>query len=153
MIARAVWFTAPRTAELRLAEVDPPGPGQLLVEAECSAVSAGTELLAYRGQVPPGLSPDLPTVEGRFEFPELLQLPREDLDFVLAFVRCSGSLKDLGKLRGQSYPTVRNRLNEIIAKLAVEKRDPEEERHAILDAIASGEMTVQEGARRLKELE
>ena len=92
-------------------------------------------------------------LEGHFEFPALLRLDREELDFVVAFVRCSGSLKELGKLRGQSYPTVRNRLNEIIEKLAAKERDPEAERRRILDAIASGAMTVKEGARRLKELE
>ena len=92
-------------------------------------------------------------LEGRFEFPELLRLSRDDLDFVLAFVRSSGSLTELGKQRGQSYPTVRNRLNEIIERLSADARDPEKERRKILDAIASGEMTVKEGARRLKELE
>jgi len=91
-------------------------------------------------------------LEGRFEFPPLLRLSREDLDFVLDFVRTSGSLKEMGKLRGQSYPTVRNRLNEIIERLSEAAIDPEKERRRILDAIASGEMTVKEGARRLKEL-
>ncbi len=92
-------------------------------------------------------------LEGRFEFPELLRLSRDDLDFVLAFVRSSGSLKELGQLRGQSYPTVRNRLNEIIARLTVPTSDPEKERRRILDAIAGGTMTVKDGARRLQELE
>jgi 2-desacetyl-2-hydroxyethyl bacteriochlorophyllide A dehydrogenase len=67
--ARAVWFTAPRTVELRDAEVGQPGPGQALVQAELSAISAGTELLVYRGLAPPDLQPDLPTVEGSFGFP------------------------------------------------------------------------------------
>lgn len=91
-------------------------------------------------------------LEGRFEFPVLLRLSRDELDFVLAFVRASGSLKELGKIRGQSYPTVRNRLNEIIEKLSVDERDPDTERRRILDAIAAGEMTAKEGARRLKEI-
>jgi 2-desacetyl-2-hydroxyethyl bacteriochlorophyllide A dehydrogenase len=67
--ARAVWFTAARTVELRDEAVGEPGPGQVLVEAELSGISAGTELLAYRGQIPPGLKPDLPTVGGSFDFP------------------------------------------------------------------------------------
>jgi len=92
-------------------------------------------------------------IEGRFAFPALLRLDREELDFVLAFVRASGSLKELGRIRGQSYPTVRNRLNEIIEKLSADERDPDAERRRILDAIAAGEMTVVEGARRLKEIE
>jgi 2-desacetyl-2-hydroxyethyl bacteriochlorophyllide A dehydrogenase len=66
---QAVWFSGPRTVEVRPAEVGEPGPGQVLVEAELSAVSAGTELLVYRGLVSPELEPDLPTVEGSFAFP------------------------------------------------------------------------------------
>ncbi len=92
-------------------------------------------------------------LEGHFEFPELLRLSRDDLEFVLEFVRCSGSLKDLGKVRNQSYPTVRNRLNEIIERLSAEKRDPERERRKILDAIASGELSVKEAVKKLKEIE
>ena len=67
--SRAVWFTARRRVDVRPAEVREPGPSEVLVEAELSAVSAGTELLAYSGQVPTGLKPDLPTVEGDFTFP------------------------------------------------------------------------------------
>ncbi len=92
-------------------------------------------------------------IEGRFEFPELLRLSREDLDFVLSFVRTSGSLKEMGRLLGLSYPTVRNRLDEIIGRLSAAARDRTAERRAVLDAIASGELSVKEGARRLEEIE
>lgn len=91
-------------------------------------------------------------LEGHFEFPELLRLPREDLDFILAFVRSSGSLKEMGKLLGLSYPTVRNRLNEIIERLAAPAHDPEAARREVLNAIAKGKLTVKEGAKRLKEI-
>ncbi|HZC84768.1 MAG TPA: hypothetical protein VE194_10075, partial [Rubrobacter sp.] len=50
--ARALWFTAPRTAEFRTETVEPPGPGEVRVETIASAVSAGTEMLVYRGEVP-----------------------------------------------------------------------------------------------------
>ncbi|AKU92685.1 hypothetical protein AKJ08_3072 [Vulgatibacter incomptus] len=92
-------------------------------------------------------------LEGRFEFPELLRLGRDDLDFVLAFVRSSGSLKEMGKHLGQSYPTVRNRLNEIIAKLSAPALDRDAARREILDAIAAGTMSVKEGAKRLEEID
>jgi 2-desacetyl-2-hydroxyethyl bacteriochlorophyllide A dehydrogenase len=67
--ARALWFTAPRTATLREETVPPPGPGEVRVEAIASAVSAGTELLVYRGGVPKDLPLDLPTLEGGYAFP------------------------------------------------------------------------------------
>jgi len=92
-------------------------------------------------------------LEGRFELPELLRLSREDLEFILDFVRLSGSLKDLGKLRDQSYPTVRNRLNEIIAKLSRPAEDVDSARKRILDALAKGQLSVKDASRKLKELE
>jgi 2-desacetyl-2-hydroxyethyl bacteriochlorophyllide A dehydrogenase len=67
--ARALWFTAPRTAELREETVPAPGPGEVRVETLASAVSAGTELLVYRGEVPQDLPLDLPTLRGSYAFP------------------------------------------------------------------------------------
>jgi hypothetical protein len=91
-------------------------------------------------------------IEGRFELPELLRLERDDLAFVLDFVRCSGSLKDLCQLRGQSYPTIRNRLDEIIARLSPGDEKVETKRRKVLDALAKGELSVREATKRLKEL-
>lgn len=67
--ARALWFAAPRSAEIREELVPPPGPGEVRVRAIASAVSQGTERLVYRGEVPPDLPLDLPTLAGGFGFP------------------------------------------------------------------------------------
>ena len=67
--ARALWFTAPRTAELRPERVPPPGPGEVRVKTIASAISHGTEMLVYRGEVPTDLPLDLPTLAGDFSFP------------------------------------------------------------------------------------
>ncbi len=67
--ARAVWIAAPRVAELRPEEIPPPGPGEVRVRAVASAISHGTEMLVYRGEVPAGLPLDLPTFAGSFGFP------------------------------------------------------------------------------------
>lgn len=53
-------------------------------------------------------------IEGRFNLPLLAELPTEDQDFILQFIKASGSLKEMAKLLKLSYPTVRNRLDEII---------------------------------------
>ena len=66
---RALWFTAPRTATLREEAVPLPGPGEVRIEAIASAVSAGTEMLVYRGEVPEDLPLDLPTLAGSYAFP------------------------------------------------------------------------------------
>jgi 2-desacetyl-2-hydroxyethyl bacteriochlorophyllide A dehydrogenase len=67
--ATAVWFTGPRQVELRPQMLAPPGPDEVLLRARVSALSQGTELLVYRGEVPPDLPLDLPTLAGSFAFP------------------------------------------------------------------------------------
>ncbi|AHY47404.1 Threonine dehydrogenase and related Zn-dependent dehydrogenase [Rubrobacter radiotolerans] len=69
MRTEALWFCGPRSARVLPAEAPPPGSGEVRVEAEFSAISAGTELLVYRGEVPKNLPLDLPTLEGSFAFP------------------------------------------------------------------------------------
>lgn len=67
--ARALWFTAPRTAQFRPEKIPPPGPGEVRVRAIASAISHGTEMLVFRGEVPADLPLDLPTFAGSFSFP------------------------------------------------------------------------------------
>ena len=53
--------------------------------------------------------------------PLLASLSRDDQDFILDFIKASGSLKEMAALLKVSYPTVRNRLDEIIDKLKEQK--------------------------------
>lgn len=57
-------------------------------------------------------------VSGNFPLPDLLQLSYEEQQFVLAFFLASGSLKEMAKQMKVSYPTVRNYLDDLIAKIA-----------------------------------
>jgi 2-desacetyl-2-hydroxyethyl bacteriochlorophyllide A dehydrogenase len=66
---RAVWFVAPGAIELREETVTAPGACEILVRASRSGLSHGTEMLVYRGQIPPGTDLDLPTLRGSFSFP------------------------------------------------------------------------------------
>jgi hypothetical protein len=91
-------------------------------------------------------------LEGRFALPELLRLSAEEQAFAVAFVLASGSLKDLGEQLKVSYPTVRNRLNELIENLKASATDQDAERKKVLDALAKGDLTVKEASRRLGEL-
>ena len=50
--ARAFWVTAPGVGEVRPFRPAPPGPDEVVVRTAFSAVSAGTERLVFRGQVP-----------------------------------------------------------------------------------------------------
>ena len=56
-------------------------------------------------------------VGGLYSFPPLAVVGQEDQEFIVEFIKASGSLKDMAGLLGVSYPTVRNRLDDIIAKL------------------------------------
>lgn len=71
MIGRALYFTAPRRVEWRTEDVPELGPGQVLVEVVLSAISAGSELLIYRGEGPEGLSGDstIKALAGQISFP------------------------------------------------------------------------------------
>ncbi len=55
--------------ELRTEELAEPGPDEVRVRASLSAISHGTEMLVYRGEVDAGLPLDLPTLSGGYGFP------------------------------------------------------------------------------------
>ena len=65
------------------------------------------------------------TLEGQFELGTLERLAPAERQFVVEFVQASGSLKEMARRLGVSYPTVRNRLDDLIARLA----KLEKERH------------------------
>ncbi len=65
----AVWFDGPQRVEIRQEPVGAVGPDDVRVRSLVSGVSAGSELLVYRGSAPRELQPDLPTVRGDFGFP------------------------------------------------------------------------------------
>ena len=57
------------------------------------------------------------SVRGVYALPTLARLSSDDQEFVKSFVLDSGSLKDMASRYGVSYPTVRNRLDDLIARL------------------------------------
>ena len=56
-------------------------------------------------------------LEGEFDFPLLARLELEDQEFILNLLKAGGSLKELASLYSISYPTVRNRLDNLINKV------------------------------------
>jgi hypothetical protein len=56
-------------------------------------------------------------VNGLYHLPVWVLLSPEEQNFILHFVKNSGSLKDMSKYLGLSYPTVRNLLDDIIKKI------------------------------------
>jgi hypothetical protein len=97
-------------------------------------------------------------IEGRFDLPPLAQLTAEDQVFVAAFVRCHGSIKQMEKFFGVSYPTIKNRLNRIGAQLPFAEIDPEAEPAGtpvtstgeLLSRLEGGTLSVDEVLRQLR---
>lgn len=90
--------------------------------------------------------------EGNFEIPSLLKIQGDDLQFILDFVRCSGSLKEMAKLHGVSYPTLRNKLNSIIEQINSLENKKVDINDKILKQLEAGEISAKEAARLLKEV-
>jgi hypothetical protein len=95
------------------------------------------------------------SVEGEFELPPLARLRYEDQVFVSAFVRSHGSIKEMEKAFGVSYPTVKNRLNRITAQLGLVEAGPGDEGPSagsgeVLDLLERGEIDADEAAERLR---
>ncbi len=89
-------------------------------------------------------------IEGEFEPPPLARLSSEDQVFVVAFVRSHGSIKQMERYFGVSYPTVKNRLNRIAAKLEFVEIDQPSARGEVLDLLERGDITVDEALKKLR---
>ncbi|HJW89922.1 MAG TPA: DUF2089 domain-containing protein [Anaerolineales bacterium] len=97
------------------------------------------------------------TIEGRFTTGPFARLTPEQLSFVETFIRCEGKISRMESEIGLSYPTIRNRLHEIIRALGFEPRGeepsglPDEDRRLILENLEQGRITYQEAMRKLQE--
>jgi 2-desacetyl-2-hydroxyethyl bacteriochlorophyllide A dehydrogenase len=83
--AKTLFFTAPKQMEIRKADLPSLKDDEVLVETVCSAISAGTEMLVYRG-----------------EFPQLQDAHdslSSELRYPLAYgYACVGKVREIGKL-------------------------------------------------------
>ena len=95
-------------------------------------------------------------LNGHFHGCDFCSLSPEDEFFVLTFLKCRGSIKDVEKELGISYPTVRGRLDKIIAALGLSatlsKDEIRLERKNILEQLENGEITVEEATELIKSL-
>jgi hypothetical protein len=99
------------------------------------------------------------TIEGRFSAGVFSQLSLEQLAFVETFVRCEGKITRMEAELGLSYPTIRNRLHEVIRAMGYEpgEGDPsgmsEQERREILERLEKGEISYEDAMQLLDENE
>ena len=90
------------------------------------------------------------TIEGEFDLPPLGRLSFEDQIFVAEFIRSHGSIKQMEQTFGVSYPTIKNRLNQIGNQLEMVEVKTVLNREEILTQLERGEITPQEATERLK---
>lgn len=95
-------------------------------------------------------------LNGHFHGCDFCDLSQEDAFFVLTFLKCRGSIKDVEKELGISYPTVRSRLDRVISTLGLEaslsKDEIKVEREKIFTKLENGEITAAEAAELIKNL-
>ena len=97
------------------------------------------------------------TIEGRFSAGVFSQLTLEQLTFVETFIRCEGKINRMEAELGLSYPTIRNRLHEVIRTLGYEPGEgessgmSEQERKKILESLENGEISYEDAMRMLEE--
>ena len=84
-------------------------------------------------------------VSGSFTLGPFASLNEEQMFFLATFIRLRGSLKDVGAALDISYPTARNRLDQVIEALGYGKDGSAQiKRLEILEQVKEGNLTVED---------
>lgn len=89
------------------------------------------------------------SVQGEFELNEFATLAPDSLDFLRLYIKVRGNLKEVERILGLSYPTIRARFDTLLRSIGYEPEaaDPRDETLRLLER---GEITPEEATRRLK---
>jgi hypothetical protein len=114
---------------------------------ELTRLTQGSPMLVERVRL---VDSDI-SIEGSFELPPLARLPAEDQVFIMAFVKSDGSIKDMEKTFGISYPTVKGRLSRIASQFqmveTVQASAPG--RDEVIASLERGEISAAQAIERL----
>jgi len=91
-------------------------------------------------------------IEGSFELPQLARLPMDDQIFITAFIRSHGSIKEMERVFGVSYPTIKSRLTRIADSLEFVETNPAPSRAEILERLQQGQITAEDAIREMEAL-
>lgn len=89
------------------------------------------------------------TVRGAFELNEFATLAPEHLEFLRLYIKVRGNLKEVERVLGLSYPTVRSRFDDFLRAIGYEPEAPDPQ-GAVLEQLERGEITPEEAARKLR---
>jgi hypothetical protein len=87
-------------------------------------------------------------IDSKLAIPAFFRLPPDLQEFALTFLRCRGSIRDVEKELGISYPTVCKRLDMVNRLLGNQTAPPS--RTEILEQLERGEINAAEAAQLLK---
>jgi hypothetical protein len=115
---------------------------------ELTQLTQGQEIVVERVRlVEKGIA-----IEGSFELPQLARLDMEDQVFITAFVRSHGSIKEMERIFGVSYPTIKSRLNRLSANLEFVETNPSPSKSEILERLQRGDITAEDAIREMEAL-
>jgi hypothetical protein len=90
-------------------------------------------------------------IEGEFLPNEFALLDGDALEYLRLFVKVRGNLKEVERMLGVSYPTVRARFDAMVRALGYEVADESADaRGDVLAALERGEIGADEATRRLQ---
>jgi hypothetical protein len=92
-------------------------------------------------------------IEGSFELPQLARLSMDDQIFITAFVRSHGSIKEMERIFGVSYPTIKSRLTRIANSLEFVETNPTPSKSEILERLQRGEISAEDAIREMETLQ
>lgn len=92
-------------------------------------------------------------IEGNLTLPRLARLNVSERNLAEQMLLCGGNLKELAENLGISYPTLRKRVDEMIASLNKLKKADEEFVASLLDGIQKGTIKSEEGIRKIREVQ
>lgn len=79
-------------------------------------------------------------LSGNFNGCEFCSLSPENVTFLKTFLRCRGSIKDVEKEMGISYPTVKNNLEKLINALELDGSSDMDSRKTSYDGLTRSEI-------------
>jgi len=92
------------------------------------------------------------SIKGRFTIGDLAALSVRQQEFVKVFLCSGGNIKEVEKVLGISYPTVKSRLNEI-SRVLCDRVERDENRNSldILAKLEKGDISVENAVKAIKE--
>ena len=91
-------------------------------------------------------------IEGEFSLCKFCKLTQEEKQFIEVFIKSRGSIKEIEKEMGISYPTVKGKLDSLIKSLGYDAKEevPSITKKEILEMLNNGEISSEEALKLLK---